>query len=102
MNVGDDTVFEGYSPPPVYTGLCYGGPMHGLRGESRFLRGFVVVDKPNGLYWQYDDAGDTFVCATPDGEAEAYNADIITGIANGVTYDVRALDPLRCLNGGNS
>jgi hypothetical protein len=38
----------------VYTGVCQGGPLDGRTGQSRFPRGFILVDKPAGQVWIYD------------------------------------------------
>lgn len=38
----------------IYTGICVGGPMDGLEGQSRFEKGFVLLDDPRGFAWVYD------------------------------------------------
>src|ERR1700752_1072356 len=38
----------------LYIGQCVGGPMDGQQGESRFPKGFVLIDRPNSAAWVYD------------------------------------------------
>lgn len=74
----------------LFTGLCIGGPMQGEEGESRFPKGFVLVDKPNGLAWIYDwdSESETFQAR----EEVVYDPEKAFGAAEGIDYDVRALD----------
>jgi hypothetical protein len=38
----------------MYEGLCFGGPLHGEIWQSRFPKGFLLVDKPKNQCWIYD------------------------------------------------
>lgn len=73
-------------------GHCHGGPMDGQVGQSRFPKGFLLVDKENSLAWVYDwdaNAGHFEVRdddAQPLDEAGRYRA------AEEQEYDVRAVD----------
>jgi hypothetical protein len=35
-------------------GTCRGGPLDGQPGQSRFPKGFLLVDKPKNLCWIYE------------------------------------------------
>lgn len=35
-------------------GLCFGGPLNGVTAQSRFSKGFLLVDKPEGNLWIYE------------------------------------------------
>lgn len=52
------------------TGQCFGGPLDGQERSSRYPKGFLLVDRQQGLCWLYDapegQAG--FVCRDPAGE----------------------------------
>lgn len=41
----------------MYQGICYGGPFDGLRGQSRFPKGFLLVDKARNCCWIYEYEG---------------------------------------------
>lgn len=38
----------------AYKGRCYGGPLNGSEMQSRFPKGFLLVDKPAGHCWIYE------------------------------------------------
>ena len=38
----------------LLSGSCLGGPLNGQTGQSRYPRGFVLVDKQGGRAWIYD------------------------------------------------
>jgi hypothetical protein len=38
----------------MYKGTCYGGPLAGERWESRYPKGFLLVDKPGNQCWIYE------------------------------------------------
>jgi hypothetical protein len=40
--------------PELYTGPVIGGPWDGRRAQSRYPRGFLLVDKPLRQAWLYD------------------------------------------------
>lgn len=71
-----------------WDGPCVGGPMDGREGQSRYPKGFLLIDRPAGRCWLYDWDGERFVCRSADGaEYDAAN-----GLRAGeeFTYDVRA------------
>ncbi len=70
-------------------GTCHGGPMDGLRGQSRFAKGFVVLDVLSRRACVYDAHGTGFVART----ADDYDEEKAEKAAAGDTYDVRAYDP---------
>lgn len=73
----------------TYTLPAHGGPLDNQQVTSRFPRGFLLVDKPNARCWLYD--------ATPDGwtvrgDAEPWDRQRSRTAADGIEYDVLALD----------
>lgn len=72
-----------------YTGPCYGGPMDGQTGESRFPAGFVLVDRPSGRAWIYDRSGSQF--NVRDAKGMPLDDEKRWEAANGAKWDVRAL-----------
>lgn len=77
----------------AFEGVCRGGPLAGEVWQSRFPKGFLLVDKPNNKCWIYewDDSVREFkirdslgeVCHT-EGEKNRYRA------AEEPNYDVLA------------
>jgi hypothetical protein len=45
--------------PVLYEGPCHGGPMDGQIGQSRFPKGFLLVDREVNQCWIYDYNVDT-------------------------------------------
>jgi len=41
-------------------GICVAGPLAGERWESRYPKGFLLIDKPNGKCWIYEWDGICF------------------------------------------
>lgn len=74
----------------LHEGVCEGGPMDGMEGQSRFPKGFVVIDSHNSRAWvyDYDRSAGVFVSRRRDVH------DRIRGLqaAEGANYDVRAFD----------
>jgi hypothetical protein len=70
-------------------GECHGGPMDGLLGQSRFGKGFVVMDVLSRRACVYDAFGTRFVARA----ADTYDEEKAEKAAAGDTYDVRAYDP---------
>jgi hypothetical protein len=79
----------------LFRGPCVGGPMGGKEGETRFQKGFILVDKPNRQVWVYR--------ATPDGNSPTGTTYVAEGArdldseklektAAGSDWDVRAYD----------
>lgn len=52
----------------LYEGSCIGGPLNGTVGQSRFPKGFLLVDKPNNKVWVYDYQNGEFTVRHPEGE----------------------------------
>lgn len=76
----------------LWEGPCRGGPMDGQTGQSRFSNGFLLADKPNGRAWIYDwnEKTQEFVCR--DAVGDTLDEAGRRKAANGLTYDVRAVD----------
>ena len=53
----------------IYQGVCSGGPLNGTFGESRYSKGFLLVDKPNRWVWiyQWNPELEFFQIRNPDG-----------------------------------
>lgn len=85
----------------LYEGLCVGGPLDGVNGQSRFPRGFVYADAIDGRVWVYDfrdgpDASSAKLGNRPRfiaREEDQLDVGKLTKAAQGSTYDVRAYDP---------
>jgi hypothetical protein len=82
--------------PPVFTGMCVGGPYNDRTITSRFPGGFVLVDRVRNRAWVYvagksPDGVAVFVCRDPAGavldEAGRWRA------AESADYDVIVYDP---------
>lgn len=52
----------------LYEGPCVGGPLDGAVSQSRFPKGFLLIDKPNNRVWIYDYADGQFAVRNPEGE----------------------------------
>lgn len=74
----------------LYEGMCEGGPMNGIPGQSRFPKGFVVIDQPNSRAWvyDYDRSAGVFVSRRRDVHDRIRHLHA----AEGANYDVRAFD----------
>lgn len=75
----------------LYIGQCVGGPMNGQQGESRFPKGFVLIDRPNSAAWvyDYDPNSNTFTA----GEQDIHDKERGRKAAEEANYDIRALEP---------
>jgi hypothetical protein len=51
----------------LFEGDCRGGPLDGQPGQSRFPKGFLLIDKPNNRVWIYDFANGEFVVREAEG-----------------------------------
>jgi len=73
-----------------YEGMCEGGPMDGIPGQSRFPRGFVVIDQPDSRAWvyDYDPARNVFISRQKDIHDRIRHLHA----AEGSNYDIRAFD----------
>lgn len=89
---------EGFHNDTLWTGQCLGGPMNGQVGESRFPKGFLLVDRPANRVWIYDfvagddvfqvrDESGTELISDPDAERNRFRA------AEESKYDIRAAEP---------
>lgn len=76
---------EGHSTP---VGECHGGPLNGMKGSSRFPKGFLLVDKQANLAWIYDWNGTAFLCREAEGRTVDYERRWET--AESVDWDVQA------------
>lgn len=74
----------------TYTGTAHGGPLDGQTLDSRFPKGVLVVNKPGNHCWLYERTLGNFVVRDPDGEP--WDRERSRTAADGVDYDVRALD----------
>ena len=74
----------------IYIGQCKGGPMDGQQGESRFPKGFVLIDRPNSAAWVYDYDPETSVFTAR--EQDIHDNMRALKAAEESNYDVRALD----------
>lgn len=75
----------------LYIGQCVGGPMDGQQGESRFPKGFVLIDRPNSAAWVYDyDPNSNTFCAR---EQDIHDKERGRKAAEEANYDIRALEP---------
>jgi hypothetical protein len=74
----------------LYEGMCEGGPMNGTPGQSRFPKGFVIIDQPNSRAWvyDYDRSAGVFVSRRRDVHDRVRHLHA----AEGANYDVRAFD----------
>lgn len=82
----------------TYTYTAHGGPLDGQVIESRYPKGFLLVDKPEQKVWIYhyiaEDAANKgpfgWVCClgSPHGQDDLLQS----AAANGFSYDVRAFD----------
>lgn len=83
----------------LYTGQCVGGPLNGRVEQSRYPKGFVLVDKAARLVWIYDyEPNDpsqtpgvfsTFRCRDLEGRSMEDQKRL--DAAMGHEYDVRAV-----------
>lgn len=78
----------------LYTGVCIGGPMNGQVTESRFPRGFVLINVPNERVWVYDrkenhDRHEVVFIARAQ---VTLDNDKAWSAAQGADFDVRAYD----------
>jgi hypothetical protein len=74
----------------LYRHVCQGGPLDGREVISRFVDGFLLVDKPNDvvLIYKHDIYADTWI---PDGTWQTLDRAKAWEAADGNSYDVIAL-----------
>lgn len=86
----DEATREDAAEPTLYEGLCEGGPMDGMPGQSRFPKGFVVIDSKNSRAWVYDYDAESNLFLSRKRDV----FDRMRGLqaAEGANYDVRAFD----------
>lgn len=72
----------------LFVGVCHGGPMNGREGESRFPKGFVLMDEADSRCWVYDRHGDGFIARA----VQPLNRVGAEKAAEEANYDVRAYD----------
>lgn len=71
----------------VYRGRCQGGPMRSQVGESRFPKGFVLVDRPRNMATVYDWDGEVFIAR----ESEELDTEKRWKAADSTGWDVRSV-----------
>jgi len=49
----------------LHEGVCRGGPLDGQPGQSRFPKGFLLVDRPADRCWIYEWTGSEFQVRDP-------------------------------------
>jgi len=76
----------------VLAGPCVGGPLDGQPGESRFPKGFLLVDKPNRRAWVYDANHDLMSFVVRDPAGDTLDEEGRWRAGSEFTYDVRAYD----------
>lgn len=78
----------------LFEGVCVGGPLDGRDGQSRFPRGFVLIDKPGQRAWIYDRQGDGECAPFYVREADGRSLDdtLRWAAAESSDWDVRVLD----------
>ena len=74
----------------MYEGMCLGGPMNGEFGQSRFPKGFLLVDKSTNRCWLYDWSPESGTFAVRDEEAMEVSKQGRIRAANESDYDVVA------------
>lgn len=80
----------------LFSGTARGGPLDGTDQESRFPKGFLLVDKPNNRVWIYDYTDGEFVVREEEGVELVSDPDASHNrfrAADERSYDVRAYDP---------
>lgn len=75
----------------VWEGECRGGPMDGQSGESRYPKGFLLVDKGSARAWIYDWDSSTRQFLVRDPMGDPLDEEGRRKAANAHTYDVRVL-----------
>lgn len=88
--VEDSTVEDEEPEKTLYIGQCIGGPMDGQQGESRFPKGFMLIDRPNSAAWVYDYDPESAIFTAR--EQDIHDNMRTQKAAEGIDYDVRALD----------
>lgn len=80
----------------LFEGFARGGPLDGTEQQSRFPKGFLLVDRPNNRCWLYDFAEGEFVCRDEEGVELVSDPSASHNrfrAAEERSYDVRAYDP---------
>lgn len=70
-------------------GMCLGGPMDRQEGESRFPKGFILVDKSSNKCWVYAWKNSKFVAKEVEGRTLYHDLRVKAGHEH--DYDVRAV-----------
>ena len=75
----------------LYEGICFGGPMNGEIGISRFAKGFLLVRKETDECWVYDwnDGSSSFTVR--DDKPMPISREGRLRAAEGSDYDVLAV-----------
>lgn len=80
----------------LFEGTARGGPLDGTDQNSRFPKGFLLVDKPGNRVWIYDYTDGEFVVRVDEGEELVSDPSATHNryrAADERSYDVRAYDP---------
>lgn len=86
----EDTQGKPEADSTLYEGVCEGGPMDGMPGQSRFPKGFLLSDPRDSRAWvyDYDESRNVFVSRKKDVRDTVRELHA----AEGANYDVRAFD----------
>lgn len=86
----EDTQGKPEEDSTLYEGVCEGGPMDGMPGQSRYPKGFLLSDPRDSRAWvyDYDETRNVFVSRKKDVRDTVRELDA----AEGANYDVRAFD----------
>jgi hypothetical protein len=76
------------SESELFEGDCSGGPLDGQPGQSRYPKGFLLVDKADNKAWVYDWNGSRFVVR--DDKGAPVDSDGRMSAAESPDWDVRA------------
>lgn len=78
-----------------YTGRCHGGPWDGIDAESRYPRGFLLVNMETRCLWIYDREvdGDFYVREDQPVGLLDEGPDNRFRAAEQAEFDIRVLDP---------
>lgn len=75
----------------LYEGICFGGPMNGEIGISRYPKGFLLVDKAADKCWVYEWNADAGCFTARDDEPMSVSHEGRIRAATESDYDVLAV-----------
>ena len=74
----------------LFIGPCIGGPWDGRDGESRFPKGFLLIDAARKHVWLYDFMGSEFHARTERAEPLDFDGRIRAAMES--NYDIRVVE----------